>query len=147
MCIRDCWQSVQRFGLLANMSVVPRQLGRRELLKAANVLIHPQSLHRCRGMTLQAMANGIPVLAREDPWLDYLVHDRTAWLLDTPSPASWHALLRRVAEQPEACRALARSAGAWVREHHPAPLQIGRVLDLYRRLTGQSLKFEHAAAI
>jgi len=141
------WQAVQRFGLLANMSVVPRQLGRRELLKAANVLIHPQSLHRCRGMTLQAMANGIPVLAREDPWLDYLVHDRTAWLLDTPSPASWHALLRRVAEQPEACRALARSAGAWVREHHPAPLQIGRVLDLYRRLTGQSLKFEHAAAI
>lgn len=141
------WQAVQRFGLLANMSVVPRPLGRRELLKAANVLIHPQSLHRSRGLTLQAMADGIPVLAREDPWLDYLIHDRTAWLLDTPSPAAWHALLHRVAEHDADCRALGDGARAWVRQYHPANLYVGQVLDLYRQLTGQSLKFEHAAVV
>jgi len=135
------WQAAQHSGLLANVSLVPRQIGHRELLLGADVLIHPQALNRTRGLTLQAMALGMPVLARTDPWLDYLVEDQTAWLVEASEPASWYDLLRRVIENPVATIRLGTRARQWVRERHMTSQQVNRTLELYRIVSGKSLKF------
>ncbi len=135
------WQAARGYGLLANLSLVPRRIGHRELLMGADMLIHPQTLGRARGLTLQAMAYGMPVLARTDQWLDYLVHDQTAWLIESPDPQSWYDLIRRVAHDSAATRRLGEQARQWVRQRHLAANQVAGTLELYRIVSGESLKF------
>jgi glycosyltransferase involved in cell wall biosynthesis len=135
------WREASRLGLLANMSLVPRRLGHRELLLRADVLIHPQPLGRSRSLTLQAMAHGIAVLAHQDPWLDYLIDHETAWVLDRPNAEQWSGAIRRLIEQPQAAMDLGQRAQHWISENRLASQQIGRLLDLYRRMLGSTLPF------
>lgn len=135
------WQAAKRYGLLSHMSLVPRRLGHRELLLRADVLIHPQSLGRSRTLTLQAMAHGVPVMAMKDPWLDYLIHDQTAWVVDQADPDVWAQMIDRFVETPSLGRDLAVQARRWVRRRHRAAGQVGHTLGLYRQITGESIKF------
>ncbi len=139
------WQMARRMRLLENMSLVPRRLGHRELLVKADLLIQPQATGRARTLTLQAMAAGVPVLAKPDRWVDDLVEGRTAWLVDPPGAEGWERLLRRVAEQPEEAWALGERARAWVAARHQPSAQVAATVALYRRLTGESWKFEQEA--
>ena len=139
------WQSAERLGLLPNISIIPRRVGHREILLRADILIHPQPLGRARSITLQAMARKIPVLAHDDPWLDYLIPNKTAWVVsgDSVSPLTWNNLLLRVIEQPEATLELGESARNWVTSNRLASQQVTKLAALYRALTpsAQNIKF------
>ena len=135
------WQSARKLGILANLSMVPHRLGHRELELAADVIIHPQALGRSRSLTLQAMAQGVPVIAQTDPWLDYLIDDQTAWLIDKPDATRWEEMLRHLIVAPDQGEALGTRAREWVRQHHLASQQIADTIDLYRKLTGEAIKF------
>lgn len=135
------WREAERLNLLSNMSFIPRRLGHREMLLRADVLLQPQALGRSRSLTLQAMAGGLPVVARRDPWLDYLIHDTTAWLIDQPSPSGWKRWLDQLVDKPEAAGSLGSSARQWVGEHRLAADQISHVLRAYREMTGEAIPF------
>ncbi len=135
------WQAAQRHNLLANLSFVPRRLGHRELLLRADLLLQPQALGRTRSITLQAMAAGKPVIARNDPWLDYLIDDTTAWVIDDAAPEPWVAALRRAFEHPEQARQLGRSARQWIRHNRPVSRHVDHTRMLYHRVTGEGIKF------
>ena len=135
------WQHARRHGLLANMSLVPRRLGHRELLLKADVLIQPQALERSRSLTLAAMARGVPVIALQDPWLDYLIDGQTAWVVERPDPKTWFDLIAGLIEEPTRGKALAESARQWLRQRHLAAQQMGKMLALYKEITGESIKF------
>ena len=135
------WRMADRYGVLSNTSIVPRRLGHRELLLRAGVLIHPQPLGRARSLTLQAMAAGIPVIARLDPWLDYLLENHTAWLVEEADPRRWEQLILRLLVNRDAGRQLGLRARQWVSEHHVAAQQVAATLQFYQRQTGESLKF------
>ncbi len=135
------WEAAKQRDLLGHISLVPRKLGHRELLLKADVLIQPQALGRPRGLILQAMANGVPVCARRDAWVDYLKHDETAWLVDQPNADDWRAVIERLYDQPAFALALAQRAYDWVGQHHLASQQVTRCVNLYRRLTGEGMKF------
>jgi hypothetical protein len=135
------WQAAGRFALHGNISLIPRRLGHRELLLGADALIHPQPLGRMRSLTLAAMAAGVPVLAQHDPWLDYLLDDQTAWVVQRPSVEAWLKQLQRVVEpdqEPEgergaAGRELGLRARQWVSRHRIASQQVERTLAVYRQ--------------
>ncbi|MEE9212173.1 MAG: glycosyltransferase, partial [Phycisphaeraceae bacterium] len=135
------WQAARRLDLLSNLSLIPRRLGHRELLLRADVLIHPQALARSRSLTLRAMAHGLPVLARQDRWLDYLIDGQTAWVVDRCKPEPWGELIRRLLDDPQAASTLGRGARQWVQQHRLAATQVEQMRQLYRRATGESLKF------
>lgn len=135
------WQLAKRMRLLENVSLVPRRLGHRELLVKADVLVHPQATGRARSLTLQAMAAGLPVLAKADRWVDDLVHDKTAWLVESADSEAWERLLRRVVQSPQEAWALGEQARAWVAQRHQPSTQVASTAALYRRLTGESWKF------
>ena len=135
------WQAGRRYGLLANMSLVPRRLGHRELLLRADVLIHPQALGRSRTLTIGAMANGVPVIALKDPWLDYLIDQETAWVIDRADPAGWVEAIGPLIETPSLSQSLVTRAREWVRRHHIASMQVSLTLGLYKQVTGESIKF------
>ena len=135
------WQMASRRGLLSNLSLVPRRLGHHELLVRADVLIHPQPSHRARSLTLQAMANAVPVIAMDDGWVDHLIDGETAWIVPQAHSHAWLERLSWLVGQPEAAEALGQRALSWVREHRLASQQVGATLDLYRGMTGETLKF------
>ncbi len=135
------WQAAQRHDLLSNLSFVPRRLGHRELLLRADVLIQPQPLGRSRGITLQAMAAGKPVIAREDPWLDYLLDGTNAWVVADADPELWSAMLRRIFDTPDDARQLGQSARQWVRHNRSISRQVDQTRMLYHRVTGEGIKF------
>lgn len=137
----EIWQAASRLNLLANISLIPRRLGHRELLVRADVLIQPQPPGRSRGLTLQAMAHAVPVIAHHDPWLDYLHEDVTAWLIDGPDPDAWQTCITRLIEQPDLGRQLGQRAQHWVSENRLSAQQVAHTLDLYRRITGEPIKF------
>ncbi len=137
----DLWRALRRMDLLSNVSLVPRKLGHHELLLNADVLIQPQALGRSRSLMLQAMVQGIPVIARADPWLDYLVPDQTAWVIDSDDADPWAAAIQRIADRPDAAVLLGRTARDWVSEKHVMARQVSLTLALYRRIAGESIKF------
>ncbi|QDU32157.1 hypothetical protein KS4_01860 [Poriferisphaera corsica] len=136
----NIWQMAERLNLLPNISIIPRQVGHREILLRADVLIHPQPLGRARSITLQAMARKIPILAHEDAWLDYLLPDKTAWVVsgDSISSRTWRNLLLRVMEQPDATLELGESARNWVTTNRLASQQITRLSAIYKMLAPQT---------
>lgn len=138
------WQLAQKLNLLSNMSMVPHRLGHREVQLEADVIIHPQALGRSRSLTLQAMARAVPVLARDDAWLDYLLDDETAWLVDDAEEDQWERLVRRVIESPDDARQLGQRARMWVGKDHLASQQVAGSLALYRKVTGEDMKFPGA---
>jgi hypothetical protein len=137
----EIWKAANRLGLLANMSLAPRRLGHREVLLKADVLIQPQALGKSRSVTLQAMARGMPIIAQADPWLDYLLPYKTAWTVDDPDPAAWAQLLLQFIKQPQDGIELGQQAREWVNGERLASMQIAGIIDLYRRLTGQTIAF------
>ncbi len=137
----ELWQAAARLGLLSNLSMLPNRLGHREMLMHSHLLIHPQATGCYRSLTLEAMAYGIPVIAREDPWLDYLIHDQTAWLAGEADAGVWAKRIRRVIEDPTGTQALTDRARAWVRGHHQVDRFVDTTLALYQRLQGKSIKF------
>lgn len=135
------WTAAAQRGLLTNVSLVPRRLGHREILLGADVLIHPQTLGRSRSITLQAMAHGVPVVAMQDPCLDYLVDQKTAWVMQTGDTDQWISCLSSLIREPELGWKLGRSGQNWIRQNRTASVHIASILRLYRRLTGSTLEF------
>ena len=138
------WQWAQRFDLLANISMVPHRLGHREVMLRADALIHPQAMHRSRTLTLQAMARGVPVLALQDPWLDYLIDDQTAWVVEKPDAQTWAALIENLITSPDRRNRLTRTARQWVARTHLASTQVDQTLKLYKQVSGEAIKFPAA---
>ncbi len=135
------WKAARRLDLLGNLSFVPRHMGRREVLLMADALVHPQVAGRCRGLTLMAMAHGLPVLAPADPHTDHLIPNQTAWVLDDPTPQAWALLLRRLVHEPDEAAALGERARGWVGHERLASDAIERVIHLYRTISGQPLPY------
>ncbi len=135
------WREAERRGLMSNVSFVPQQPGHRDLLLMADALVLPQATGRTRGITLRAMARALPVLAVDDPALDELTHDHTAWVLQRPDAAAWAEALTRVAVTPDDAEALGQRARVWAQEERLAGDQIGRLLNLYHTMTGEPIGF------
>jgi glycosyltransferase involved in cell wall biosynthesis len=142
----ELWQVIKRYELQANVNLVPPQLEHSEILMGTHMLLQPQSQGRCRSLSLQAMGHGLAVLAQSDPWVDHLIDDKTAWLVHGSDPSQWENLIRRVIEQPERSQQLGQRARRWIGEHRLASGQIAATLDLYQRMTGESLKFPSPSA-
>jgi glycosyltransferase involved in cell wall biosynthesis len=135
------WKAASSMGLLGNISLTPRKLGHREILLRAHALIHPQALGRSRSLTLRAMARGLPVIAREDEYVDYLIDGETAVVLDNPGPGEWFTQLDRLVTDTKSTTELGRSAMRWVKQHRQTSHQINEILDIYRRMAGQTIPF------
>lgn len=142
---RQLWQAARRHNLLAHISLIPRRLGHHEMLLRADLLIQPQTLGRSRSLTLQAMAVGVPVLALNDPWLDYLIDGRTAWVVPEPDPDLWASLILRAVDEPENSLKLIASAREYVRENHLASNQLEHTIEVYRALAAESIRFPQPA--
>lgn len=142
----EIWRLAQTLGLLANLSLVPHDREAREALLNCHAVLHPQAMSRSRSLTLQAFAHGVPVIAVDDPWLDYLIPDVTCRIVDDTSGEGWAAQLQWLIDEPGAADALGTSAAAWVGEHRLASAAIDAVLGVYQDAAAAPIPFTPEAS-
>lgn len=128
------WQAAQRMGLLTHISIVPLQASAASVLLQADAVLQPQASGRTHSFTLNAMAEGVPVLALADPALDYLLDGQTAWVIDQPQPHRWTARLDEMEAATGDIDRLIASARAWCSRHHLVSHRVVQVLKVYHAL-------------
>lgn len=85
------WQWARALGIGPALSVIADLEGRRELAVQASLLILPEALGEHRSLTLDAMAAGMPVVARRDPLVGWL-RPETARIVEVdPAPGGFRA--------------------------------------------------------
>jgi glycosyltransferase involved in cell wall biosynthesis len=83
---------------------------------------------------LEAMAIGVPVVARQVPGIeDFLVDGRTGWALPGTSTAAAAAAMRRALTDGSAARRITRQARRMVEQRYDWAAMVARFDRLYRR--------------
>jgi hypothetical protein len=132
----------KKLGLLGRMSLIDELEGRRDLLVSGDLLIQPEAGGEARSVTLDAMGNGMVVIAAVDAEVSSLIDGRTARLITKADGGQWAAAVKGALTDRAATEALAASASAYVREHHRVSAHIRGVLDGYEALgSGKTLAF------
>lgn len=131
------WQVAERLDLLERISLIDELEGRRDLLLQGDVLVHPDRSGEQRSIVLDAMGAGMIVLASADPHVSILQEGRTCRLVRAATADAWTTALGETLNNPDASRALARSALEFVRAERPAAGYVKAVLDTYAWLTAR----------
>jgi len=138
----DIWQHARRLDLLSHISTIRDAAQFRSLLTQCDMLIVPERYGEMCSITLEAMAYGMPVLASEDPALDFLVDKQTAVRVNAEDPDAWANALQRLINQPAEAGRLGERARAYVAEHHRSSIQVTRLAETFEScLHGQTYPF------
>lgn len=130
------WKLAKSMDLSACVSVVPELTERWDLTLEADALVIPSADGEQHGFVLDAMAAGMPVIARADDLASHLVDRETAILVRDADPASWRNAVSEVLDMPERAIALGSAARQFVREKRLASTWVAGVMKLYERAVG-----------
>lgn len=128
------WKAARRLDLLTHVNLVPPQVSRHRVLLQTDAVIQPQASGRSRSFTLNAMAQGIPVIALADPVLDYLIDKQTAWVVEAPEQHRWTARLEQLDADPRGVQSLTAAARQWCSKRHLVSHRVAQVLKVYHQL-------------
>lgn len=129
------WKHAERLGLLDHLSVIADMESRRELVLETDVLVLPEALGEVRSIVLDAMASGVVVVARDDPYIEVTSLPDLALLVDAPTEEAWLDALRRVTSDPDEMARIGTRARERVIADRPAHRQVDAILGAYRELT------------
>ncbi len=136
------WQTAAKADALGMVNLVGPEDMARNLLVQADAVICPGATGCVRTLILSAMAAGRPVFATPDAALDYVIDGQTAQLVQRTGAGDWAELLRSLVVRPDTKRELGARAREYVREHHGVTGYLNRLMEVYRRVSGEPLKFE-----
>ncbi|MFG0294039.1 MAG: glycosyltransferase [Phycisphaerales bacterium JB050] len=130
---------IRALGIDDRISIVPSLEHSRALTMNCDVLVLPDADGQHRSLTLEAMANGVLVLAARDPLLDDLLIDQTTALLaDRPTPGVWKDLLTTVLDRKNLqCQTIRDQARQFVKEHRVASAHIDAIAAAYNQICGE----------
>jgi hypothetical protein len=130
------WKLARSMDLSAFVSVVPELTERWDLTLEADALVIPSADGEQHGFVLDAMAAGMPVIARADDLASHLVDHETAILVRDGTAAAWRNAASEVLDQPTRAVALGSSARQFIREKRLASAWVAGVMKLYERAVG-----------
>lgn len=125
------WTLARSMDLSSCLSVVPELTERWDLTLEADALVIPSSDGEQHGFVLDAMAAGMPVVARADGLASHLIDQETAVLVREPEATAWRSAISEVLDQPERAVALGSSARQFVRQQRLASTWVAGVMKLY----------------
>ena len=139
----EIWRTAQRLELLANLSAITDAAQHRSLLTRCDVLIMPEQLGELRSLMLEAMAFGMPVIAREDPFLEKLIDDESAYIIRDGHADEWAEQLSHLLTHPDEARALGLAARQCIADNHRSSDQAASLIEAFQRImTGGAYPFE-----
>ena len=137
------WQLAAKADVLGMVNLVGPEDDARNLLVQADAVVCPSATGCVRTLMLSAMAAGRPVIAEPDPAIDYLIDSQTARLISGAGANDWAEVLRSLVKRTDAMRELGGKARQYVREHHGVTAYLSRLMDVYREVSGEPLKFDN----
>jgi hypothetical protein len=151
------WAAARQFNLLDRLSLVPDMEARRDPVLDMDVLLLPEAAGRQRTLVLDAMAQGVVVVAAKDEWVECLMGEAvedagpTAAIVPDPSEHAWLDTLAALlppagpgAEPSAGSRLFPRAeqlrsrAHQFVRSSRSASAQVAAVLTAYNTLVAAS---------
>ncbi|MBL8764043.1 MAG: glycosyltransferase [Phycisphaerae bacterium] len=126
------WAMCRRLGLVERVTLVGGLECRRDLLLRAGVLAHPVARGRHRSVTLDAMASGMPVVARRDPMIEWL--DDPGLVLHVAEPGGendWARALDAAMRPDRGAGERIERAFRYVSSRRQAHAHVRAVLDAY----------------
>lgn len=138
------WRICRETKTLDRLSLIEDLEHRREPALRADVLIQPEAIGEHRSFTLEAMASGMLVVARADPFVEYLVDGKTAKLVQSDTQDAWHAAISGLLNDPDAAHELSESARLYIRANRTASAYVEAVLTGYRDLAAPEEEGEYA---
>ncbi|MDP1662246.1 MAG: glycosyltransferase, partial [Phycisphaerales bacterium] len=127
------WKLARSMDLASCVSVVPQLTERWDLTLEADALVIPSTDGEQHGFVLDAMAAGMPVIARADDLASHLVDHETAVLVREPTASAWRTATSEVLDQPTRAVALGSAARNFIREKRLASAWVAGVMRLYER--------------
>jgi glycosyltransferase involved in cell wall biosynthesis len=114
----EIWRHARRLDLLGHISSVVDAAMHRPLLTGCDVLVLPERQGQVRSIVLESLGAGMPAVTADDPYLDILVPDETALIVDHAVPDDWTDKLHSVLTDPSVAPRLASNARRMVAEGH-----------------------------
>lgn len=130
------WQRAKNRGMLDRLSMVGGMEGHREPILHVDLLLQPEAVGAHHSLTLDAMASGVVVVAREDPLVDALRDNQTAALVRRGTASEWVSTVEGIIADPARAQRLRDGARAFVRDHRSPSGHVAAVLRGYERLSG-----------
>lgn len=127
------WKLARTMDLSACLSVVPELTERWDLTLEADALVIPSADGEQHGFVLDAMAAGMPIIARADDLASHLVDHETAVLVRESTAAAWRNAASELLDQPARAVSLGSSARQFIREKRLASAWVAGVMKLYER--------------
>ena len=131
---RGLWRYAERLGLLDRLSIIADMESRRDLVLETDVLVLPEAMGEVRSIVLDAMASGIVVVARADPYVEVTAVPDIALLVEGPTEGAWLNALRRVISDTDEMQRIGERARERVVRDRPVHRQVDAILAAYREL-------------
>lgn len=139
----EVWRVASRLDVLGHLSAHRDIRQYRDLITRCDLLVLPEASGAAGSLILDAMAAGMAILARADPWQEVLQPEETAVVIDGPDPGQWAAALRRGVEEPESLRAIGKRAHGLVASDYRSADQVQGLLRTFDRiLSGDVYAFD-----
>lgn len=120
----ELWRLAGKLDLLGVVSVIGDASLHRSLIVDCDVMLVPDATGEPRSIVLEAMAHGIPVIARRDHLLDSLLNDESALLFDGHDAALVAQHLRAMCTSADTAQSSGQRARAWVEANHRSSRQV-----------------------
>jgi hypothetical protein len=133
------WRAARRLGLLDRLTAVAEMEGRREPVLQTDILAIPEARGVCRTLPLAAMAEGVAVVARPDPYHADWLNQTTARLVGSsrpPTPDDWESALLSCITDAARTGTLRAGARSLVRQQRTLTAYVGAVRRLYEQVAG-----------
>jgi glycosyltransferase involved in cell wall biosynthesis len=132
----DIWRAAERLNLLGAVSAIGAAANHRALIMRCDAVILPERSGELRSLLLEAMAIGLPVVARADEALDMLVDGQTALLVADDAAESWASRLKFLLANRAEAQALGSRGRAHVASGFRSSDQVARLLEAIQRHAG-----------
>jgi glycosyltransferase involved in cell wall biosynthesis len=128
------WGRARTAGVLDKITLVDHIEHLRELALSADIYIAPDTIHEQRTMLLEALAQGLAVIATSPEQCSALIEDETAYIVHTHRRTQWSTKLRAVLNDHDHARTVAKGAWKHIREHRKVSTHMGAMTDAYTQL-------------
>lgn len=112
--LADKYQSLLKSGRLELLGPLYGDLALSNFYREADCIVMTETSAGWSNMTAEAMASGVPVVCTKHGTDAFAVPEKTALILDSPTPASIAGQMLRLMEDPQLCMRLTEQARAAV---------------------------------
>ena len=130
-------EMVRQRGLAASVIFADPLNDPTSAMREADIFVRPASDSTFAFDALEAMANGVVVIACSDSVNDHLRHEETAFVISQCSPGTLVEAITIVLQDREAAKQMATRAMDYVRKHHSMSEMAERTAKVYRELALQ----------